>query len=361
MRNCWQVFGCFRGLSVPVALAALTLVASPFFGDGASAEPAAAPETAPPPAAVTAPTVTTNVDPAMAVKSGDLDMDDATFVGEKVCAECHRVENNHFGHTTHAKVFRENPKNDLEKRVCEACHGPGSKHATKENNKNRAFIIGYTREWRTPIAKQNATCMACHKGGQRLHWSGSTHATNDLSCSDCHNPMVRYSRTGLLKKASVSETCETCHQQQRLEFSKRSHMPLHEGKMACDDCHNPHGSSTKTMIKADAVNDLCFQCHAEKRGPFIWEHAPARENCLTCHSPHGSNQDKLLVMARPFLCQQCHTGGHQAQFLNAGDLNLTLTAGNQYGGNNRALGRSCQNCHSQIHGSNHPAGARFQR
>ena len=27
----------------------------------------------------------------------------------------------------------------------------------------------------------------------------------------------------------------------------------------------------------------------------------------------------------------------------------------------RVFGRSCQNCHSQIHGSNHPAGARFQR
>jgi cytochrome c5 len=27
----------------------------------------------------------------------------------------------------------------------------------------------------------------------------------------------------------------------------------------------------------------------------------------------------------------------------------------------RIVNRSCQNCHSQIHGSNHPAGARWQR
>jgi DmsE family decaheme c-type cytochrome len=347
-----------RLISIPAVFTVFTLIFAPFMENGAFAEPSSAAEAATAAQANSSDTV----DPALKVKSGDLDMDDATYVGEKVCAECHRVENNHFGHTTHAKAFRENPKNDLEKRVCEACHGPGSKHADKNNNKNRAFIVGFTREWRTPIAQQNEVCMSCHKGGQRLHWGGSVHATNDVACSDCHNPMVRLSKNGLLKKASVTETCETCHQQQRLEFSKRSHMPLHEGKMACDDCHNPHGASTKTMVKADTVNDLCFQCHAEKRGPFLWEHAPARESCLTCHAPHGSNQDKLLVMARPFLCQQCHTGGHQAQFINAGDLAVSpIAAGSQYGGNNRALGRSCQNCHSQIHGSNHPAGARFQR
>lgn len=317
----------------------------------------------------TAPAVSTSearsadTNPApMAGRLGNMDMEDATYVGEKVCIQCHQVENKHFGHTAHAKAFRQNPRSTQERHVCEACHGPGSKHVPEEANKRREFIIGYTREWRTPIETQNAQCLGCHKGGQRLHWSGSTHATNQLSCSDCHNPMARLSATGLLKREGITQTCETCHQQQRLEFTKRSHMPVHEGKMSCEDCHNPHGSPTRPMLKADTVNDLCYQCHAEKRGPFIWEHAPAKESCLTCHLPHGSNQDKLLVLTRPFLCQQCHQGGHQAQFLSAADLTPNaVNGGGQYGGNNRILGRSCQNCHSQIHGSNHPAGARFQR
>ena len=60
------------------------------------------------------------------------------------------------------------------------------------------------------------------------------------------------------------------------------------------------------MIKADWVNELCLQCHTEKRGPFLWEHAPVRENCLNCHNPHGSNHDKLLVAKQPYLCQRCH-------------------------------------------------------
>lgn len=298
----------------------------------------------------------------------------ATYVGEKRCLGCHQVEGKHFGHTTHARAFRENPKTEIEKYVCEACHGPGSLHAIEANNKNRDYLIGFTKEWGTPVEVQNGQCLNCHSGEQRIFWPGSVHEMNKVACSDCHNAMARFSAKGLLRKASISETCESCHQQQRSEFNKRSHMPLHEGKMSCEDCHNPHGSNTKPLLKADSVNEVCYSCHAEKRGPFIWEHAPVRENCLNCHLPHGSNQDKLLVAPRPYLCESCHdsTGGHPGDLF-VGTQNATMS---QLGGtppsggvaqsgflvpNMRVVGRSCQNCHSQIHGSNHPSGERFQR
>lgn len=291
--------------------------------------------------------------------TADDPMHKATYIGEKQCIACHGQENAHFRDTLHAKVFRQNPKNDQERQVCEACHGPGSLHA--KDAENKSLIIGFTREWGTPVEKQTAQCLTCHQGGNRMHWPGSAHAGNKLSCSDCHNPMAKFSAQGLLKKASITETCQTCHRQQRSEFHKRSHMPVPEGKMSCVDCHNPHGSVTKPLLKADSVNELCYACHAEKRGPFIWEHAPVRENCMNCHSPHGSNHDKLLQTARPQLCQQCHANtNHPSAFYSA---NQTA---NQLGGaganlNARVMSRSCQNCHSQIHGSNHPAGSRFQR
>ena len=293
---------------------------------------------------------------------------DATYVGEKICLACHVIEGKHFGHTLHAKAFRLNPRNETEKRVCEACHGPGSKHITAPTNKQ--LLIGFTKASGTPIEIQNASCMNCHTGAQRLHWPGSAHDSNKLACSDCHNPMARFSANGLLKKPSINETCETCHRQQRAEFNKRSHMPLPEGKISCVDCHNPHGSATKMLMKTDTINDTCYQCHAEKRGPFIWEHTPVRENCVTCHHPHGSNHDKLLQAARPFLCEQCHdvaAGGHAGQLFQAGQ---TALSNRQLGTapppaglatSQRLVGRACQNCHAQIHGSNHPSGARFQR
>jgi DmsE family decaheme c-type cytochrome len=290
----------------------------------------------------------------------------ARIVGEQRCGECHDTERTLFGHTQHAKIFRENPANDIEKAVCEACHGPGSLHIL--DTLDRTKIIGFSKEWGTPVAKQTAQCLSCHTGGQRIHWTNSIHATNKLSCSDCHNPMARFSSNGLMKKASITETCQSCHQQQRAEFRKKSHMPLPEGKISCEDCHNPHGSSSKRLLKTDSVNELCYACHTEKRGPFLWEHAPVRENCLTCHSPHGSNQDKLLVQTRPLLCQQCHSGqgnmGHQmfaGNTLATAMTGLTVPASNPNAGSRRAIGRACQNCHTQIHGSNSPSGARFQR
>ena len=304
--------------------------------------------------------------PARAALAADDPMADARIVGEKACAECHDTEKNLFGHTQHARIFRENPRNATEKAVCEACHGPGSLHVRDAKDKTK--IIGFSREWGTAIDVQNGQCLHCHSGGQRMHWAGSIHAANKLGCSDCHNPMSRFSVNGLMKKAGITETCLTCHQQQRAEFRKRSHMPVLEGKMTCEDCHNPHGSSSKRLLKADSINDLCYTCHAEKRGPFIWEHAPVRENCMNCHHPHGSNQDKLLVQARPMLCQQCHSGqggmGHQlfaANTLATSMSGLSVTAANNTAGSRRTISRSCQNCHSQVHGSNSPSGARFQR
>lgn len=284
---------------------------------------------------------------------------DAVYVGEKVCLECHEHVDTQYSHTLHAKTFRDNPRNSQQVQVCEACHGPGSKHA--EETWDKRLIIGFTRNWETPVAVQNAQCLSCHQGGQRLHWVGSTHDKNKVACSDCHNPMVKNSINGALAKETISETCYSCHPKQRADFVKRSHMPLSEGKMTCVDCHNPHGSRTRPMLNKDSLNEVCYTCHAEKRGPFLWEHAPVRENCANCHLPHGSNHDKLLVTARPFLCQQCHNQlFHPGTFYNASQ---TAESALQPGGaaSQRMIGRACQNCHTQIHGSNHPSGARWQR
>ncbi len=278
----------------------------------------------------------------------------AAYVGEARCIQCHRLEEESWAHTIHAKVFRLNPGNELERRSCEACHGPGAKHL--ENAADPAGIIAFTRRRGAAIDVQNAQCLQCHEGRGRLYWRGSIHQRSRLSCSDCHNPMARLSSTGLLARASVSDTCYTCHQQQRVEFRKRSHMPLPEGRMSCTDCHNPHGSATRPLLKADSANQLCYGCHAEKRGPFVWEHAPVRRDCMSCHTPHGSNHESLLTVARPFLCQQCHANvSHPASLLTRSSLPGGRVP------DERAVNRGCSNCHSQIHGSNHPSGARFQR
>jgi DmsE family decaheme c-type cytochrome len=292
---------------------------------------------------------------------------DAKPVGERVCISCHQLEAEHFTHTLHSLGLHVANKSDSNIPVCETCHGPGSAHAEKPQAKG--LIIAYTKGGGTPIETQTKTCLTCHSGGPRDHWLGSVHQRNGLSCSDCHNPMSKFSVEGSLAKASINDTCAQCHKDVRLQFNRRSHMPLPEGQMSCDDCHNPHGnvSNNSTSLqnfplsKTNTVNETCYQCHADKRGPFLFEHPPVRESCLNCHTPHGSNQSTLLVAPVPFLCQQCHGGGHYAQIFTPGGFATNNLSGTPPGSNTneRLIGRGCLNCHTQIHGSNAASGPRF--
>ena len=131
---------------------------------------------------------------------------------------------------------------------------------------------------------------------------------------------------------------------------KNSHHPIREGKISCTDCHNPHGTQTRSLIKAASVNEQCYTCHAEKRGPFLWEHAPVRESCLNCHTPHGSNHQKLQKTATPYLCQQCHSNTRHP-----GTLYDATTLADQSRASNRIFNRACLDCHSAVHGSNNPS------
>jgi DmsE family decaheme c-type cytochrome len=283
---------------------------------------------------------------------------DVAYVGDALCRSCHSVEASHWERTVHARAFTANPRTELEKHTCESCHGPGGKHVGEPTS---ATIVSFTRGSTQAPEVMNAMCQQCHRGGALLYWTGSTHELRGLACSDCHNPMAQTSGQSLLRAENANQTCFTCHPAQRADFAKRSHMPLLEGKISCVDCHNPHGSQTSPLLRADDVNQLCTQCHAEKRGPFLWEHAPVRENCLNCHKPHGSNHEKLLTTSLSLLCQECHSPIDNPNFGHPSGL---ATAQNMAGAgapDDRLMNRGCLNCHSQIHGSNHPSGPRFHR
>lgn len=278
----------------------------------------------------------------------------ADAVGAKTCVACHSQENVQASHSLHVASFRAGAANSGPQAACESCHGPGSVHA--KDPTAPGSIIAFTHDGKTSPQVQAGVCLSCHAGGARQHWTGSIHQTRGLSCTDCHNPMTRLSPEGVLAKSSINEVCSTCHQDIRAKFNRRSHMPLPEGQMACTDCHNPHGSITKPLLKTDTVNETCYTCHAEKRGPFLFEHAPVRANCLNCHDVHGSNQQTLLVAPIPMLCQQCHTMTRHPN-----DLQTAAGLGTGPSPDERLMGRGCLSCHSNIHGSNNPSGPKFHK
>jgi DmsE family decaheme c-type cytochrome len=198
----------------------------------------------------------------------------------------------------------------------------------------------------------NEVCQSCHEATHNAAWMGSAHSRRGVKCIDCHGVHQFESRTKQLKTATIDETCNTCHQAIRAQGLRTSHHPVREGLMSCTSCHNPHDGTRPKMIKADWVNELCYQCHTEKRGPFLWEHAPVRENCLNCHNPHGSNHDKLLVAKQPYLCQRCHLNTrHPGTFYDG-----RVAGGSLATATNRAAEHACKNCHQYVHGGNAPSG-----
>jgi len=279
---------------------------------------------------------------------------EATPIGQQMCMGCHVLEAEHFAHTVHSLGMNVALAADPNTATCEACHGGGSAHAADPFTPGT--ILAFTKGGGTPITAQTESCLGCHAGGPRDAWTGSVHQRNDLSCSDCHNPMAKFASEGLMARQSISETCATCHRDIRQQFNRRSHMPLPEGLISCDDCHNPHGTLNHTLLKTDTVNETCYQCHAEKRGPFLFEHAPVKDGCLNCHTVHGSNQHALLVAPLPMLCHQCHTHQNHPNDLMTSDALMSGTRPDW-----RLMGRACINCHAQIHGSNSPSGPRFHQ
>jgi DmsE family decaheme c-type cytochrome len=273
----------------------------------------------------------------------------ATYVGSKACANCHSPLIAQFKKTLMGKIsMTQKGKGKFE---CENCHGPGSEHVRLGGGRGVGGIMSFEKDDPRSVDERNAVCLNCHQRGERNYWAGSVHETRGLACTNCHTIMKAVSRKHNLKTEVEPETCFQCHKLKRAQMQYSSHMPIREGKMTCSNCHNPHGSVTEKLLRAASVNQLCYGCHAEKRGPKLWEHAPVRENCLNCHRPHGSNYEYLLKVARPRLCNECHSSVHSP------------TAGGGFGLPNTPylLGRACGNCHSNIHGSNKPNGMFFLR
>jgi DmsE family decaheme c-type cytochrome len=274
----------------------------------------------------------------------------AKYIGDNACLGCHEAQQEGYEHSSH--FWKADPRTPAAKQGCETCHGPGSLHA--DDADHVAILNDFTK---MQPAEVNANCTSCHNRGEHALWEGSQHERRDVSCTSCHSLHKPQSDTGYLKAKTQTEVCATCHRDKAAKLDRSGHMPLREGKMACATCHNMHGSTNvKLLRKGDSIAEMCTSCHADKRGPYLWEHAPSRDGCVTCHDPHGSANERMLVTKTPILCQRCHVATrHPSAIYDAALIGSGATP------SVRIYARSCVLCHSAIHGSRHPSGQRFIR
>jgi DmsE family decaheme c-type cytochrome len=282
-----------------------------------------------------------------AVTAGERQQPQAGYVGDETCTTCHTGYDQTVAASKHG--FKAHELTPAAKQGCESCHGPGEAHV---NDPEKIKPFQFTKVSATAANNQ---CQTCHNRGEHALWDGSQHENRNVKCIDCHSVHTS-AGPSLLRDKTQQITCARCHQTIANKQQRFSHMPVREGKMQCSSCHNVHGSVNVKLLRVGAtVDQSCSSCHTEKRGPFLFEHAPVVDSCTTCHDSHGSNNDSMLVAKQPFLCQRCHvTSRHPPTVYEGFVLNNAATA-------NKMFGKGCANCHQQVHGSNHPNGKFFLR
>ena len=246
--------------------------------------------------------------------------------GADTCLMCHTDTTTHgIFQTRHGSPGQPDGPFSTDGLQCEACHGPGGEHAQNPMTS-------------TPRADSDG-CAGCHAD------HGETHEA--MACGDCHTSHDRVD--DVLAGQGQQAVCGGCHLGIAAAVHRPYAHPLRDGVMQCSSCHALHDRGAEVGI------ETCFGCHEDKRGPFLWDHPPVQEDCGTCHDAHGSSQPGMLTVRGPFLCQACHTDPVHAgiEVSSSGLPNGTPSA--------RLLASNCANCHAQIHGSNHPSGAKLMR
>ena len=259
------------------------------------------------------------------------------YVGAEQCKLCHQDLYDGFEKSPHFKTTLDT-HGGASHQGCEGCHGPGAAHIADPVDMTKIF--SFKKQSARAI---NDRCLTCHASGkEQMNFSRSDHNKNDVSCLDCHSAHHAKDTEFLLVKTQP-ELCYGCHAQQKPQFAMPFHHRVNEGLIKCNDCHNPHGTTQGHQLRASAAQDVvCYNCHADKRGPFVFEHEVVKvEGCESCHTPHGSPNAHLLKMSNVnLLCLSCHT----ISFANAPGAPSFHNQAAQY--------QACTLCHSQIHGSN---------
>jgi DmsE family decaheme c-type cytochrome len=259
------------------------------------------------------------------------------YAGAEACQACHADIYTGWEKSAHWKqTYKEG---GIAKHGCEDCHGAAASHVADPTDTSKLFLFE-----KASVKEIDARCLGCHAGGtQHMNAINSEHARNEVSCVSCHSPHHGKDSDFLLVKAQP-ELCYSCHLAKKAEFDMPFHHRVNEGLVQCTDCHNPHGTVKPKQVRTSSTQDaVCFTCHTDKQGPFVFEHQPVKiDGCQSCHLVHGGPNPHMLKLSNVnLLCLQCHTASSFSGAPGAPSFH-----------NQASFFQSCVLCHSQIHGSN---------
>ena len=214
-------------------------------------------------------------------------------------------------------------------------------------------------------------CQGCHEKALGPGFTHTKHASLDQSCAKCHQNVGEHAKAQMagekgpvpslkgLKASEINATCLTLPregrpgqlpQQHARAPQRRLHVvpqrarlqvvegPAEDRDRLGDVLHVPQDRAREVDAhvappgarRQDGLRELpqparrqrARRCSRPTRstssatsatprsaGPFVFEHAPVREDCVSCHEPHGTNHPRLLTQKLPNLCWNCHISG----------------------------------------------------
>ena len=93
------------------------------------------------------------------------------------------------------------------------------------------------------VVPRRDLCLHCHKGFMKWNNAHGPAAVGD--CLACHLP--HDSANPKLLKERRADICGVCHLERRLAFGL--HSTVKARKIACVDCHNPHGGNGRFFLE----------------------------------------------------------------------------------------------------------------
>jgi len=182
--------------------------------------------------------------------------------------------------TCHATAALINGKLQLDRMIpgvtCEACHGPGEKHAVAqllETGDNSAIFNPMKLD---PESLSQEFCGACHRGVDAVAMMPDLGGISN----------VRF-------------------QPYRL-FNSRGHDPK-DSHLACTACHDPHLDLKENEAGNDSHCKVCHEARGAAQNGAASKRCPLRsDKCVTCHMPkvelpgaHFKFTDHRIRVVRP--------------------------------------------------------------
>lgn len=209
----------------------------------------------------------------------DIKKIEAKYTDTLSCASCHKDVDSVKTYGAHSGIN------------CQACHGPGAKHAANpktdtlgkpsarefcgkchDKNASRPAFVKQVDITKHNTGKKCITCHNPHSPGFNFAsadkkdttgtTTGDSKTIDDATCGKCHSAQYTKKQSGVHK----SKTCTSCHGQgdKHVENPTANVMTKPKGRVYCGTCHGTGSTSSgikQINLQEHNVDDDCVDCH----------------------------------------------------------------------------------------------------